>query len=96
MRTVGILNEIKMQYKSIKFNIILYIISWALLAFTFGLTIVNLIYNPVFINSLVLEISIVGIIFCGYSAISGKRKLDILKEKELEIKIRNRVNKRYI
>lgn len=94
MRTVGILNEIKMQCESIKFDIRLYVSSSLLLTLSIVFSFVNFIYNPVFVNSLVLEVSIIGAVFCIYSIISYKNKLNMLKEKELEIKIRNKVSVR--
>lgn len=89
MRTVGILNEIKMQSQSIKFNLVLYFVSTCLWSLTICFNIISLFQNPIFINSIALEISIVSVIFCGYLFIKNKHRLDSLKEKELEIKAKS-------
>ena len=56
--------------------------------FTITLNIINIINNPYLLNGLILEINIGIIIFCLYSWIKLQQRVNILKEKELDIKIR--------
>ena len=96
MRTVGILKELEVQSKYTKFNLILYFISIFLWMFVISFSFVRLFYNPVISNGLLLEISVMCIIMCGYLFLQNKKRLVDLKKKELEIILNKRYKKKYI
>lgn len=96
MRTVGILKELKMEEQYTKFNLILYFISICLWMFVISFSFVRLFCNPIFSNGLLLEISLISIIICGHLFIKNKRRLDNIKEKEIEIKTTKKFRNRYI
>ena len=96
MRTVGIIKELRMQAKDTKTNLVLYFVSVCLWGGIVFFNLVKLFYNPTFQNGIILEIGIISFIGCGYLFIINRKRLETLKEKELEIRIVKRVRKSYV
>ena len=96
MRTVGILKELKMQKQYTRINLILYSVSICLWMFVISFSFVKLFCNPVFGNGLLLEISVISIIICGYLFIKNKKRLENIKQKENEIEAIKKYRNRYI
>lgn len=82
------LSKIKKEGRREKINRNLFATSTIIFIFTIILNIINIINNPYLLNGLILEINIGIIIFCLYSWIKLQQRVNILKEKELDIKIR--------
>ena len=82
------LSKIKKDKTLKKINRNLYMISTCIFIFTIIINIINIIYNPYLLNGLILEINLGIIAFCLYSWIKFQKELNILKEKELDLKIR--------
>ena len=96
MRTVGILKELQMQEQYTKINLVLYSISICLWMFVISFSFVRLFCNPIFCNGLLLEVSVVSIIICGYLFVKNKKRLDSIREKETEIRSSKRQKRSYI
>jgi hypothetical protein len=93
---VGIIKELKMQEVNTRGNVILYLLSSLLWLLTVFFNLSKLFYNPSLFNGIMLEVGIICLIGCSYLSIINKKKLDKIKEKELEIKIVKKVRKSYI
>ena len=96
MRTVGMLKELQMQEQYTKFNLIMYFISICLWMFVISFSFVRLFSNPVLGNGLLLEVSVISIIICGYLFVKNKKRLDSIREKEKEIQTIKKYRNRYI
>lgn len=82
------LRQIKKITKKEKINRNLYATSTLLFIFTVIMNIINIIYSPYLLNGLILEINIAIICYCLYSWIKSQKKLTLLKDEELNIRIR--------
>jgi len=82
------LKQIKKETKKEKLNRNLYASSALLFLFTITMNLINIIYNPYLLNGLILEINIAIIIYCLYSWIKTQRKITLLKEEELNLRIK--------
>lgn len=95
MRTVGILKELQMQEQYTKINLVLYSISICLWMFVISFSFVRLFCNPIFCNGLLLEVSVISIIICVYLFIKNKKRLDDIRQKEIEIKTTKKYKRSY-
>ncbi len=86
------LAKLKKEKRREKINRNLFATSTIIFIFTIALNIINIVYNPHLLNGLILEINIAIIVFCLYSWIKLQQRISILKEKELDIKIRTILN----
>jgi len=86
------LKTIKKETQKEKLNRNLYAISTLLFVFTISMNLINIIYNPYLLNGLILEINIGIIAFFIYAWIKSEKKLSLLKDEELNLKIKTILN----
>lgn len=81
------LKQIKRLTKKEKISRNLYASSTLLFVFTVAMNLVNIIYSPYLLNGLILEINIAIIGYCLFSWIKSQRRITMLKEEELNLRI---------
>ena len=86
------LSKLKKDKKLKIINRNLYASSIIIFIFTIIINIINLVYNPFLLNGLILEINIAVASFSIYLYIKMQKEIDILNEKELDIKVRTILN----
>ena len=82
------LSKIKRDKIVKKINRDLFIASTLIFLLTITINIINITYYPYLLNGFILEINIIITLFCLKSWIKIQKEINILKEKELDIKIR--------
>ena len=82
------LKLLKRETKKLKFSRNLYATSTLLFVLTVIMNTINIVYNPYLLNGFILEINILVIVYCLYSWIQSQRKITILKEEVLDLKIK--------
>ena len=84
--------KIKKEQKLLKIELTTYILSIILLLTTIILNLNITINTPSLKNGIILETNIIFIIICIYKYIINKKKISLINDKLLNIKIKNIIN----
>lgn len=87
MSNIKKLNDLKREEKLVKFERNVYFVSCILFFITVFVNVVNIMLYPRLLNGLILEINILMILLCGYLFLQKQKKITLLEDKKIELKI---------